>query len=97
MLIAAMYQAIGVGIALITKQFFWVPHRFRCVKGTSIQRLVNSQISLRWGIFVVGGWGNYGDICEFYSTHGLKLYLPRGFSHPDCDKYHGGSTVQGSR
>ncbi|KAJ7286530.1 auxin efflux carrier [Mycena rebaudengoi] len=44
MLIAAMYQAIGVGIALITKQFFWVPHRFR------------------WGIFVVGGWGNYGDI-----------------------------------
>ncbi|KAJ7286529.1 hypothetical protein C8J57DRAFT_1497178 [Mycena rebaudengoi] len=44
MLIAAMYQAIGVGIALITKQFFWVPHRFR------------------WGIFVAGGWGNYGDI-----------------------------------
>ncbi|KAJ7279545.1 auxin efflux carrier [Mycena rebaudengoi] len=44
MLIAAMYQAIGVGIALIIKQLFWVPHRFR------------------WGIFVAGGWGNYGDI-----------------------------------
>ncbi len=28
-LICVIYQALGIGIAWLTKQVFWVPHRFR--------------------------------------------------------------------
>lgn len=28
-LVATLYEAIGIGIAWVVKQFFWVPHRFR--------------------------------------------------------------------
>ncbi|KAK7688364.1 hypothetical protein QCA50_008736 [Cerrena zonata] len=43
-LVAAIYQILGLLFAFVIKKFCWLPHRFR------------------HGIYVAGGWGNYGDI-----------------------------------